>query len=168
MILTVRAPGELTCGATVYRCALGRGGIGIKSGEGDGITPVGRFPLRTVFFRLDRLTMPKTSLETSVIQPRDGWCDDPAHQQYNKRVQLPFRASHEELWRRDGLYDVVVEIGYNDDPVIAGKGSAIFMHVAHGEYEPTEGCVALKRGDLLEVLKGCGPESQIEIIQPDP
>ena len=168
MVLTVRAPGELTCNSTIYRCALGRAGIGIKSGEGDGITPVGLYPLRSVFFRPDRLPLPKTSLPVSAVQPSDGWCDDPAHPEYNKKILLPFSASHEELWRSDGLYNLVVEIGYNDDPVIAGRGSAIFLHVARPEYEPTEGCVALKQEDLLEVLKVCGPESQIEIIQPDP
>jgi len=168
MILTVRAPGVLTSLSGRFTCALGRGGIGVKSGEGDGITPVGLFPLRSVFYRPDKMNAPETGLPATALKSGDGWCDDPENPAYNQKIQLPFEAGHEKLWREDALYDVIVEVGYNDGPVIAGKGSAIFIHVARPEYTPTEGCVALKLEDLLEVLKNCGPESQIEIIQPNP
>ena len=136
-------------------CALGRGGVAYKSGEGDGITPLGRFPLRRVFYRADRLSKPTTGLALVALEKHHGWCDDPADAAYNTLVTRPYPARHETLWRDDALYDVIVETGYNDDPVIAGKGSAIFMHIAKPNYDPTEGCVALKKADLLRLLADC-------------
>jgi len=136
-------------------CALGRGGVAKKSGEGDGITPLGRFPLRRVFYRPDRLEKPATGLNVVALEEHHGWCDDPLDAAYNTLVSRPFAARHETLWRDDALYDVIVELGYNDQPVIAGKGSAIFMHIAKPDYAPTEGCVALKKADLLGLLGGC-------------
>ena len=140
------------------RCALGRSGIGDKISEGDGHTPIGRFPLRRVMVRGDRVPAVHTALPVSQLSKADGWCDDPASADYNKPVTLPHPARHEELWRDDAVYDVIVEIGCNDDPVVAGKGSAIFMHVAKPGYTPTEGCVALALKDLLALLTACGPD----------
>ncbi len=142
--------------AARVRCALGRGGIAEKSGEGDGITPLGAFPLRRVFYRPDRIERPATGLAVVALREHHGWCDDLADAAYNSLISLPFAASHEIMWRDDGLYDLVVETGYNDRPVIAGKGSAIFIHIARPQYAPTEGCVAMAREDLLEMLAGCG------------
>ena len=81
-----------------------------------------------------------------------GWCDDSADAEYNRQVRLPFHARHEILWREDYLYDLIVELGFNDDPVIAGRGSAIFLHVAREDYAPTEGCVACALPDLMELV----------------
>ena len=148
---------------TEVRCALGRGGIGIKSGEGDGITPIGSWPLRRLFYRPDRLDRPVTQLKSDPIQPDDGWCDAPEDPKYNRLVTLPYPASCETMWREDALYDLVVVLGHNDDPVVAGAGSAIFMHLARPGYTPTEGCVALARQDLLHLLTQCGPDSIIRI-----
>jgi L,D-peptidoglycan transpeptidase YkuD (ErfK/YbiS/YcfS/YnhG family) len=120
--------------------------------EGDGATPQGCFPLRRVLYRADRLPRPRTALETGAIAPEDAWCDDPEHADYNRAVRLPHPGRHETLWREDGLYDVVVILGYNDDPAVKGRGSAIFLHVARPGLAPTEGCVALRLDDLLEVL----------------
>jgi L,D-peptidoglycan transpeptidase YkuD (ErfK/YbiS/YcfS/YnhG family) len=147
-----------------YRCALGKGGIRNSKTEGDGATPVGRFPLRRVLWRADRLKIaPATALPLASIQATDGWCDDPAHPDYNRPVTLPHPASHEVMTRDDHVYDVVVILGYNDDPPVLGAGSAIFMHVAREGYAPTEGCVALALEDLLEVLSTVGPETFIQI-----
>jgi len=168
MTIIVRDPGEVLFGGRVLRCALGRGGIGTKAGEGDGITPAGLYPLRSAFYRPDRLDRPKTGLPTIPLLHTDGWCDDPGHADYNRQVRTPFGASHEKMWREDALYDVVVVLGFNDDPVRSGLGSAIFMHVAKPKYEPTEGCVALALMDLLDVLEGCSADSQIEIMSPAP
>lgn len=144
-------------------CALGRGGIAEKAGEGDGVTPIGRFPLRSVMVRTDRVALPETLLPVLKISENDGWCDDPASPDYNKRIGLPHAAGHEKLWRDDALYDVIVEVGYNDDPVEAGRGSAIFVHVARADFGPTEGCVALALDDLLELLKACDAETRLVI-----
>jgi L,D-peptidoglycan transpeptidase YkuD (ErfK/YbiS/YcfS/YnhG family) len=168
MEITVTAPDCLECGSTRYRCALGRSGIVTAKTEGDGGTPVGIFPLRHVLYRPDRLTVPpKTSLPVEPLTRGRGWCDDPGHRDYNRPVDLPFAASHEKLWREDGLYDVIVVLGYNDDPPVPGKGSAIFMHVARPDYGPTEGCVVLALADLLEVLAACGPGDRIRVNSPD-
>ena len=143
---------SLRFGEYVCRCALGRSGIVVDKREGDGGTPVGTFPLRKLYYRADRLSLPDTQLPVVAIENDDGWCDDPTHPSYNQLVKLPFSASHEKMWRDDHLYDVVIEIGQNDDPPVPGLGSAVFIHVARGDYEPTEGCVALKKGDLLRLV----------------
>lgn len=148
--------------AGAKRCAIGRGGIGVKGGEGDGITPIGTFPVRRVLYRRDRVSL-RTKLPASAIAENDGWCDAPDDPNYNRPVKLPYAASHERMWRDDRLYDVVVVLGYNDDPVIAGKGSAIFLHVARPDYGPTEGCVALALPDLLQVLEKLSPGDSIRI-----
>jgi len=161
--ILVNAVGELQWANRTYRCALGHGGVRIDKREGDGATPVGRFPLRRVLYRPDRLSAPTTLLPVAPLAPVDGWCDDPADPQYNRPVRLPYAARHEELWRTDALYDVIVVIGHNDAPVVPGKGSAIFLHLASADYRPTRGCVALIRQDLLDVLTGVGPDDVLEI-----
>ncbi len=131
--------------------------------EGDGASPIGRWPVRRVFYRPDRSAPPETGLPAIALRPDDGWNDDPAKAAYNRLVPLPCRGSHERLWRPDGLYDLIVELGYNDDPPLAGRGSAIFLHVARPGYRPTEGCVALADADLREVLKRLAGGSAISI-----
>jgi len=163
LTIRVSAAGELQWANRFYRCALGHGGVRIDKREGDGATPAGRYPLRRVLYRPDRLSAPATLLPVAALRPDDGWCDDPADPQYNRPVRLPCAARHEELWRADALYDVVVVIGHNDAPAVAGMGSAIFIHVASAGYQPTQGCVALARQDLLDVLAGAGPDTFLEI-----
>lgn len=144
--------GLLRFGRHVVRASLGRAGITSGKQEGDGATPSGRLPLRRVFYRADRVARPRTVLPVEPIAPADGWCDDPAHRDYNTPVRLPHDGRHEELWRRDGLYDVVGVLGWNDRPVERNRGSAIFLHVAPPGYAPTEGCIAVARADLLALL----------------
>ena len=163
MDILVNAAGELRWASRTCRCALGHGGVRLDKREGDGATPAGRFPFRRVLYRPDRLSAPTTLLPVAALAPDDGWCDDPADQRYNRAVRLPYAARHEELWRTDALYDVIVVIGYNDAPVVPGKGSAIFLHLATADYRPTQGCVALARQDLLDVLAGVGAEDVLEI-----
>jgi len=120
--------------------------------EGDGGTPLGRFPVRLVLYRSDRIPRPRTPLPVRAIRAEDGWCDDPMDRNYNRLVRLPSKRSAEGLMRDDRLYDLILVLGYNDRPRIRGKGSAIFVHLARDGYTPTEGCVALSRRDLLAVL----------------
>jgi L,D-peptidoglycan transpeptidase YkuD (ErfK/YbiS/YcfS/YnhG family) len=105
-----------------------------------------------VLFRADRGPPPRCAVPVEPIAPEDGWCDDPGHRAYNRPVRLPFDASHERLWREDPLYDIVGVLGWNDDPVERGRGSAIFLHLARPNFAPTEGCVALAHADLRAVL----------------
>ncbi len=167
MDLVVHPPDRLSIGARTYRCAIGRGGVRRDKAEGDGATPVGRFALRRVIYRADRLARPETALAATPIARDDGWCDDPHDSAYNRPVRLPFPGSHEVLWRDDSLYDVIVVLGHNDSPPLSGKGSAIFIHVARADYGPTEGCVALALSDLLEVLSLCGPGDAVTIMPAD-
>jgi L,D-peptidoglycan transpeptidase YkuD (ErfK/YbiS/YcfS/YnhG family) len=150
-------------GQRTVKCALGRSGIVADKREGDGCTPIGRFPLRRVLYRADRLTLPATAMPAVAIEPGDGWCDDPASPDYNRQVRLPISASHEHLWRLDEIYDIVVVLGHNDDPPVAGAGSAIFLHVARPDYAPTQGCVAIARADLLQLLADCGAENSLTV-----
>lgn len=152
MIAKVFADGTLTWRGERLRCALGRGGIRADKAEGDGATPVGTLPLRRLLYRADRIAPPPGGLPREPIGPDDGWCDAPGEASYNRQVTLPFAASHERLWREDTLYDLVGVLGWNDDPVARGRGSAIFLHVARVDYGPTEGCVALALPDLRRLL----------------
>lgn len=139
----------------VLRCALGKGGVKppTEKREGDGATPAALLPLRRILFRADRGAPPRCAVPVEPVAPEDGWCDDPGHRAYNRPVRLPFDASHERLWRDDAVYDVIGVLGWNDDPVERGRGSAIFLHLAREDYRPTEGCVALEARDLRRVLE---------------
>tara|TARA_B100000676_G_scaffold301900_1_gene349771 strand:- start:1504 stop:2019 length:516 start_codon:yes stop_codon:yes gene_type:complete len=167
MDITVSPAGTLSYGDKTVRCALGRGGVRSDKHEGDGATPGGCYPLRRVLYRTDRLAEPETGLPVKAIGPSDGWCDAPEDARYNQPVTLPYPASAEALWREDGLYDLIVVLGHNDDPPEPGAGSAIFWHVAWPDYEPTEGCVAIPCDELVEILKGCGPGDRLCISAPD-
>ena len=147
------------------RAACGRAGVTTDKREGDHASPAGRFPLLRAFYRLDRLPAPKTVLPLAALKPTDGWVDAPGDPAYNTLVTLPYPASHEELWRDDGLYDVIVVIGYNTAPVVPGKGSAIFLHVAGPDFTGTEGCIAIERDVLVPLLGLLGPGSTITIEQ---
>ena len=172
-MITVRAKpgladGWLTCGPLKVRCSIGAAGLALQKSEGDRCTPIGTWPLRRVFYRTDRTLAPVTALSVMPIAPIMGWCDDPADVWcYNRLVTLPHRHGHETLWRHDGLYDIIVEIGYNDAPPRPGLGSAIFLHVASPGFEPTAGCVAIAKEDLDRVLTFLSPGDVIEIIPED-
>lgn len=156
--------GVLRYGSLLVPCALGRAGVRADKREGDGATPLGTFTLRRLWYRADRLEMPATGgLVTRAITPEDGWCDDPASADYNRPVVLPHPARHERLWRDDALYDLVVELGYNDGPIVPGAGSAIFLHVARPDYGPTEGCVAIACVDLLRLLATVGADTRLRV-----
>ncbi len=146
-----------------FNCALGRSGITDNKVEGDGATPIGIFPLRNLYYRQDRIADVPTKLQKTVVTKDMGWCDDLDHTSYNLPLTLPHPARHENLWRDDGLYDLFVPMGYNDDPIISGKGSCIFMHIAGQGYSPTEGCVALNKPDLLVILNDISPKTAIEV-----
>lgn len=149
-----------------YDCTLGRSGVTLDKQEGDGATPIGTFPLRQLIYRADRHSAPETALPVEILTPDTGWCEDPAHADYNTKVVLPHDAAVDRMTRDDNLYDLVIVVGYNDDPVVPGRGSAIFIHLARPEWTPTAGCVGLKLPDLLEILSYCQPDSYISILPP--
>jgi L,D-peptidoglycan transpeptidase YkuD (ErfK/YbiS/YcfS/YnhG family) len=143
--------------------ALGRGGILANKREGDGGTPRGTFRALRLWWRADRNPRPATGLPVRPIGANDAWCEDPADRRYNR----PFRRSADEpgdrLWRDDQLYDLIVELDHNSRPRVAGRGSAVFLHVARPDRAPTAGCVALAAADLRRLLGAIGTRTRIDI-----
>ncbi len=165
MHLAAFSDGRLSIDGRITRCAIGRGGIVPATAklEGDRASPAGLWPLRRAFWRSDRAPPPSTRLPLAAIAPTDGWCDAPGDEHYNRLVTLPYTASAESLWRVDRLYDLVIVLGHNDDPVIAGAGSAIFLHLARDDFAPTDGCIATGRADLLDIVSRAGPNDVLRI-----
>lgn len=159
-----RTLGRLIAGAGTVPVALGRSGIRADKREGDGATPRGVWHPRELRYRADHGPRPMTRLPVRRTRPEDGWCDDPADGRYNRPVRLPFRPSHEEMWRADGLYDLVVVLDHNERPRRAKRGSAVFLHLARPGFEPTAGCVAFRPADLRRLLARLGPRTRIEIV----
>jgi len=156
-------------GAESFACAIGRGGVKPAEAkrEGDGATPLGAWPLRYLLYRSDRIAEVGSGLRSDPLSPDDGWCDDAGDPAYNRPVKLPIAASHERMWREDGLYDLVCVLGHNDDPPRPGLGSAIFLHCAGVGYPPTAGCVALARADLQRLLRTAAPGDRVVVLAPE-
>ncbi|HET6971513.1 MAG TPA: L,D-transpeptidase family protein [Phenylobacterium sp.] len=167
MIFRATADGLLDLGDRKVRCALGPAGVrpAALKREGDGASPAGVWPIREVYYRPDRGPPPATEFRVHALCPDDGWCDDPADPNYNRPVKLPYGARCEEMWREDAAYDIVVTLGYNDDPPVPGRGSAIFLHVCKPGYPPTAGCVAIARPELEELLHRARPGDAVEICE---
>jgi L,D-peptidoglycan transpeptidase YkuD (ErfK/YbiS/YcfS/YnhG family) len=147
-----RQRGLLAIGPLLLPVAIGRAGMRIDKREGDGATPIGRFRLLRLWRRPESLSLARCGLPMRITRCTDLWCDASGHRLYNRPASAPLKASHEEMWRADSLYDAVVEIDWNIRPRITGRGSAIFMHLARDGYPPTAGCVALAQGDMRKLL----------------
>lgn len=146
-----------------YKCSIGYNGLSKNKTEGDGCTPVGTFKLNKIMYRPDKINNFKSNLETEIIEKRDGWCDDINSELYNQKIIFPYELSAENLYRDDDLYDLICIIDYNLNPIIKGKGSAIFLHVASSDYSPTHGCVAIKKDELIEIAIKLNRDSSIQI-----
>ena len=144
------------------KCAIGKKGIGNKKKEGDLITPIGTFKIKYIFYRKDRVKV-LTKLKKMVIKKNMGWCDDPKSSHYNKLVKLPFAHKHEKLYKKKSIYDIILVLNYNMNPVKKGKGSAIFIHVAKNNFKKTEGCVAIKKRNLIKLIKEINPNTKVKI-----
>tara|TARA_Y100001970_G_C14114255_1_gene792646 strand:+ start:198 stop:689 length:492 start_codon:yes stop_codon:yes gene_type:complete len=144
---------KLIMGNYKVKCAVGKRGIAIKKKEGDLITPKGKFKIKCILFRKDRVKTLKTKIKKITIKKDMGWCNDPTSQKYNKLIKFPFHYSAEKLYRNDSSYDIILVLNFNSKPVIKGKGSAIFIHVAKKNYKSTAGCVALYKKDLINLVK---------------
>jgi len=157
--------GVLVAGSLVLPCALGRAGVTRAKREGDGASPAGRFRLLGAFYRPDRMPRPRTRLPLRALRPTDGWCDDPSDRRYNRLIRLPEAARHERMWRDDHVYDVVLDVAWNRGPIVRGRGSAIFLHLARPGFAPTEGCVAIEPQKVERLLERLGPDTQMEIVR---
>jgi L,D-peptidoglycan transpeptidase YkuD (ErfK/YbiS/YcfS/YnhG family) len=155
--------GWLTAGPLVLPVALGRGGIKANKREGDGGTPRGIFRPKRLWWRGERHRRPATALPVQRIRLDDGWCEDPTDRHYNRPVKVPPASKADRLARADALYDFIVEIDHNARPRVAGRGSAVFIHVARPGFAPTAGCVALTTSALRHLLARLGPRTRITI-----
>src|SRR6516165_10178552 len=157
----LRTQGLLRAGGRAFRVALGRTGVRALKREGDGGTPLGTFRPIRLWWRADRLPRPRTSLPVRRIGPDDAWCEDPADRRYNRPFHRSANELGDRLKRADGLYDLVIEIDHNTRPRVAGRGSAVFIHVAKPGFEPTAGCVAVTRDELRRLLNQLSPKTRI-------
>jgi L,D-peptidoglycan transpeptidase YkuD (ErfK/YbiS/YcfS/YnhG family) len=160
---TGRSRGLLLAGARPIPVVLGRAGVAADKREGDGSTPRGRFRLLRLWWRADRLPRPNTNLPVWRIDRALAWCEDPADRRYNRPFSRSANEPGDRLWRDDHLYDLVIEISHNTRPRIAGRGSAVFLHVARPDRSGTAGCVALDVKDLRRLLTRLGPNTRIDI-----
>lgn len=169
-IISVRADmgcdhGQIFIGDLVFPCALGRAGLiaAESAAEGDRATPMGRYRLTEGFWRADKLQRPACALPLTAIDHKTGWCDDPQSPYYNQCITRPFSDSHERLWRDDNRYDLLFVLSFNRDPIIPGKGSAIFLHMTDDRLSNTLGCIALRPGDLIALAARMGQDQDIDI-----
>ena len=162
-MIIVKKTGHLQYKNLKFRCALGKAGIKRKGKEGDNITPKGTFKITKIYYRPDKIKNIKTSVRKIKIKKNMGWCDDPKSKNYNKQIKLPSKFSHEKLHKKDSVYDLFLVLDFNTNPVIKNKGSAIFLHITKGSYKKTKGCIALKRGDLIQLVSKIRKNTKIKI-----
>ncbi len=173
IVQSVSGKWQASCGDKTWPCTIGKNGTiaASEKEEGDGKTPVGSWQILKVLYRGDRISLEERALiskdlEIAPLCQRDGWCDEPEDPYYNQAVIIPYTSRFEYLWRdQENTYDLIATLGYNTDPIIPGRGSAIFLHVAKPGFTPTEGCVALERNDLLELLGLVDKSSHICILE---
>ena len=146
-----------------FRCALGKAGIEKKKIEGDNITPKGLYKIVKIYYRKDRIKKISSKFELIKITKNIGWCDDPNSEKYNQIINLPTKYSYEKLYRKDNVYDLILVLNYNMNPVIKNKGSAIFIHVAKKNYQSTQGCIALKKINLIKLISKINKNIKIKI-----
>ena len=145
------------------RCSIGKRGISNKKREGDKKTPKGEFKLKYILYRKDRIINLKTSLKKIAIKKNMGWCDDPKSTNYNKIINQPSKSSFEKLWRKDNVYDIIIVIDYNLNPVFKNKGSAIFLHIAKRKYQPTKGCIAVNKRNIKLIASKINRKTKLKI-----
>ena len=162
MILRLKNKEHLIIDEFVFKCSVGKNGLKTKKIEGDNCTPIGVFKIGKVYYRPDRVKKPETILKTKAISKNMGWCDDPYNKNYNKEIILNKKNKGEKLFRNDNTYDILIIIEYNTKKTQPFKGSAIFIHLTKN-YKPTKGCVALKKNDLLILLKIIKKNPKIKI-----
>ena len=153
----------LTYGNYKVKCAIGKRGIGHKKKEGDLITPKGRYRIKYILYRKDRVKKIQTKLKKIIITKKMGWCNDPTSKQYNKLVYFSTSYRYEKLYRKENTYDIILVLNYNMNPIVKNKGSAIFIHVAKKNYKKTEGCVALSKIHLLKIVKDIKKNTLVKI-----
>ena len=146
-----------------FRCSIGKSGFSRSKKEGDFTTPLGEFKLGVLYFRKDRIKSVKTKLKKKIIKKNMGWCDDTQSKKYNQEISFPFRYRAEKLFKKNSVYDIFINIKYNQNPIKKGKGSGIFLHLTNKKYKPTHGCIAVLKKDLLKILPHINKKTKISI-----
>ena len=146
-----------------FRCALGKSGIGDKEIEGDNVTPRGTYRIVKIYYRKDRIKKITSKFKLIEITKIMGWCNDIKSKKYNQLIKLPTKYSHEKLYRKDNVYDLILVLNYNMNPTIKNKGSAIFIHVTRENYQSTQGCIALKKNNLIKLISKINKNIKIKI-----
>jgi L,D-peptidoglycan transpeptidase YkuD (ErfK/YbiS/YcfS/YnhG family) len=146
-----------------FRCALGKSGIGEKEIEGDNVTPRGIYRIVKIYYRKDRIKKITSKFKLIEITQTMGWCNDIKSKKYNQLIKLPTKYSHEKLYRKDNVYDLILVLNYNMNPTIKNKGSAIFIHVTRENYQSTQGCIALKKNNLIKLISKINKNIKIKI-----
>jgi len=146
------------------KCSIGKSGIYKSKKEGDLSTPKGLYKLGFLYYRKDRIKLPKCKLVKKTIKKNTGWCDDSRSSKYNKKIDFPFKYRAEKLYRKDCKYNLLIVIKYNYNRVVKKKGSAIFLHLINKKYQPTRGCIAIAKKDFLKILPLINKNTKISII----
>ena len=146
-----------------FKCTLGKAGVGEKKIEGDNITPIGIYRILNIYYRKDRIKNLNTKFKINQITKNMGWCDDPKSKKYNQLIKIPSNYSHEKLYKRDNVYDLIAVLDYNKNPTIKNKGSAIFVHLTKNYKKKTAGCIGLKKKNLLKLLGQIKINTKIKI-----
>ena len=146
------------------KCALGKRGIAFKRKEGDLVTPKGKYKIKYILYRRDRIKDINSKIKKIAIKKNMGWCNDSKSKNYNRLIKLPSVYSFERLFKKNNTYDILIVLNYNMRPTIKNKGSAIFIHVAKKNYKKTEGCIALKKSDLLKIIKKLKKNTLVKIV----
>ena len=144
------------------KCSVGKRGIGQKRKEGDLITPKGKYKIKYIMYRKDRVKI-QSKIKKIIIKKEMGWCDDPDSKHYNKIIKLPSSYKYEKLYKKENIYDIIIVLNYNMDPIVRNKGSAIFIHVAKKNYKKTEGCISVKKAHLLKIAKDLKKNTKVLI-----
>ena len=146
-----------------FKCSLGKSGIGDKEIEGDNVTPRGIYRIVKIYYRKDRIKKISSKFKLVEITKIMGWCNDIKSKKYNQLIKLPTKYSHEKLYRKDNVYDLILVLNYNMKPTIKNKGSAIFIHVTRENYQSTQGCIALKKNNLIKLISKINKNIKIKI-----
>ena len=146
------------------KCALGKRGIAFKRKEGDFVTPKGKYKIKYILYRKDRIKKIDSKIKKIAIKKNMGWCNDSKSKNYNRLIKLPSVYNFEKLFKNNNTYDILIVLDYNMNPTIKNKGSAIFIHVAKKNYKKTEGCIALKKNDLLKIIKKLKKNTVVKIV----
>ena len=146
------------------KCSIGKSGLTNSKNEGDLATPRGSYRLGVLYYRKDRIKPLKCKLKKKIIKKNMGWCDDIRSKKYNKEINFPFKFGAEKLYRKNNIYDILINIKYNQNPIIKNKGSSIFLHLSNKKYKPTKGCIALQKKDLFKILPLIDKKTKISII----